>query len=414
MKKFYFHIDANSAYLSWEAVYRLQQGEQIDLRDIPSVIGGNPKTRKGIILAKSIPAKNYNIQTGETLYKALQKCPNLKIVSPNYHIYMKASNAMHNILKEYSPNIQRFSIDESFLDFNFSNRTDSIKLAFKIKERIKRELGFTVNIGISSNKLLAKVASDFKKPDNIHTLFPDEIEEKMWPLPVDVLFMVGRATIPKLHRMGIYTIGDLANANLDYLKYTLKSHGKLIWEYANGIESSGIRSDKSTSIKGIGNSTTLPRDIDQSKDALMYLLALTEMVTMRLRHNKKLCKVVVVSIKNTDLSHYSHQMTLISPTDDTNIIYDAIKTLFHQAWHSQAIRHLGVRVTSLVDNDNYQYSIFDHRNLENLRKLNSTIDDLRLKYGKDIILRSTFLHKKVKPIIGGVGEDEYKMMSSLL
>ena len=414
MEKIYFHIDANSAYLSWEAVYRLQQGEPIDLREIPSVVGGNPKTRKGIILAKSIPAKKYNIQTGETLFKALQKCPNLKIVSPNYHLYMRASNAMHEILKEYSPNIQRFSIDESFLDLNFSNKTDSIKLAFEIKERIKKELGFTVNIGISSNKLLAKVASDFEKPNNVHTLFPSEIKEKMWPLPVSDLFMVGRATTPKLHRIGIYTIGDLANTDLDYLKYSLKSHGRLIWEYANGIESSSIRNDKDTSIKGIGNSTTLPRDVNQSEDALMYLLALTEMVTMRLRHAEKLCKVVVISIKNTDLSHYSHQTTLVSSTDETNIIYDAVKNLFHQAWYFQAIRNLGVRVTGFSDNDCYQYSIFDHGNLENIRTLNSTIDDLRLRYGKDIILRSTFLHKKVKPIIGGVGEDEYKMMSSLL
>ena len=238
-----FHIDVNSAYLSWEAVYRLQHGENIDLRKIPSVVGGDPKTRHGIVLAKSIPAKRFNIKTGETLYEATNKCKNLTIVPPNYGLYMKCSNAMINLLKEYSPNIQRFSVDECFMDFTDMNALygDSIAAAQMIKERIKKELGFTVSIGVSNNKLLAKMGSDLKKPDAVTSLFPEEIKEKMWPLPIEDLFMVGRATAPKLKKLGIFTIGDLAMANLNLIKYKLKSHGELIWNYENGIEDSKIK-----------------------------------------------------------------------------------------------------------------------------------------------------------------------------
>jgi DNA polymerase-4 len=413
MSKVYFHIDANSAYLSWEAVYRLQHGDPLDLRTVPAVVGGDPKTRRGIVLAKSIPAKKYGIQTGETLYKAFQKCPHLITAPPRYDIYMKASQAMHRVLMEYTPTIQRFSIDESFIDFNDIGQ-DFVAIANTIRCQIRDELGFTVNIGISSNKLLAKVASDFQKPDRAHTLFVDEIPDKMWPLPVSDLFMVGRATTHKLHQMGIHTIGELAHADLEYLQFKLKSHGRLVWEYAQGIESSHVRKAEEDFIKGIGNSSTLSKDIDQRSDALMYLLALTEMVAMRLRHAGRLCQVVVISIRNSDLSGYSHQTTLFSPTDHTNTIFSVISRLFDEAWHGQAIRHLGVRVTGLVTNTLYQYSIFDSQQIDALRTLDVTIDQLRLKYGKDAVFRSVFAGTRIKPMIGGVGESDYKMMSSLL
>lgn len=197
-----FHIDVNSAYLSWESAYRLQQGEKLDIRTIPSVIGGDESSRHGIVLAKSIFAKKYNIKTGESLYEARRKCPELSVFPPRYWLYMQCSSAMHEILQEYTPIIQGFSVDESFLDFsNMENLyPDYMKLAETIQRKNKKRLGFTVNIGISNNKLLAKIASDLKKPDKIHTLFPAEIEKKMWPLPLEDLFMVGRATISKLYR----------------------------------------------------------------------------------------------------------------------------------------------------------------------------------------------------------------------
>ena len=193
-KPIIMHIDVNSAFLSWEACYRLQQGDLLDLRTIPSIVGGNPDTRRGIVLAKSVPAKEFNIKTGESLYSALQKCPTLTIVAPRFDLYLKCSNSLIKLLEEYSPSIQRYSIDECFLDYTNMEQHfgDPLSAAHKIKERIKNELGFTVNIGISNNKLLAKMASDFQKPDAVHTLYPHEIKEKMWPLPVGDLFMVGR------------------------------------------------------------------------------------------------------------------------------------------------------------------------------------------------------------------------------
>lgn len=252
-----FHIDVNSAYLSWEAVYRLQQGEKQDLRGIPSVVGGDPKTRHGIVLAKSIPAKKFKVKTGETLYSACQKCPNLTIISPSYGLYMKCSNALVSILKEYSSTVQRSSIDECFLDYTSMNKLmgSPMEAAHTIKDRIYKELGFTVNIGISTNKLLAKMASDFTKPNRVHTLFPHEVKSKMWPLPIEDLYMVGRATAPKLHKLGIYSIGDLATADIDLIKYRLKSHGIMIWNYANGLESSNVRVHNYIDRKGVGNST---------------------------------------------------------------------------------------------------------------------------------------------------------------
>ncbi len=414
--KVIFHIDVNSAYLSWEAVYRLQHGEKQDLREIPSVVGGDPKTRHGIVLAKSIPAKKFKVQTGESLYTACQKCPNLTIISPSYGLYMKCSNALVSILKEYSSKVQRYSVDECFLDYTSMNVLlgSPIEAAHKIKDRIYKELGFTVNIGISTNKLLAKMASDLKKPNRVHTLFPNEIKSKMWTLPVEDLYMVGRATAPKLHKMGIYSIGDLATADVDLIRYRLKSHGVMIWNYANGFEASKVRVNNYIHRKGVGNSTTIAYDVTDVENALMILLSLTEMVAMRLRNMGSLCRVVSVSIKTKDLKKYSHQRKLFSPTDSTNDIYIVVKKLFEEAWQNEPIRHLGVRISEICTDEFYQTSIFDGPNLERKRSLDSAIDDIRLKYGLKSIGRGSFVNSGIKPIIGGVGADDYPMMSSIL
>lgn len=411
-----FHIDVNSAYLSWEAVYRLQHGETIDLREIPSVIGGDEASRHGIVLAKSIPSKKYNIQTGETLLNARIKCPEIVIVPPRYWIYMQSSSAMHEILKEYTPCIQRFSVDESFL--NFSNMKnlypDYLELAHTIKDRIKSELGFTVNIGISNNKLLAKMASDFKKPNNIHTLFPHEIKEKMWPLPVEDLFMVGRATVGKLNKLNIFTIGDLANYDLDILKDKLKSHGQLIWNYAWGIENSEVRKSNYISMKGVGNSTTISFDVGDKETAHKVLLSLCETIGMRLRDSQNSCKVISVSIRGSDMISYSHQRKLDIATDSTRKLAEVSFRLFDEVWKGNKIRHLGVHVTELVPNDFYQSSLLDEFNYAKDRAINDTIDNIRLKYGAKSVIRSCFLHSGISSMCGGVGEDDYPMMSSRL
>jgi DNA polymerase IV len=416
MGRLIFHIDANSAYLSWEAVYRLQHGEKIDLRDIPSVVGGDEASRHGIVLAKSTPAKKFNIQTGETLHNARMKCPELVVVPPRYHVYVQCSSAMHALLQEYTPQIQRFSVDESFLDFSNMEHLypDYIELAETIRQRIKRELGFTVNIGISNNKLLAKVAGDLKKPDMIHTLFPEEIEKKMWPLPVEDLFMVGRATAPKLHRLNINTIGDLARYDLDILKNALKSQGELIWNYANGIDDSEVRSQNHIEMKGIGNSTTISFDVEDKDTAHKVLLSLCETVGMRLRDSQNCCNVVAVSIRGSDLISYSRQKKLSTATDSTRKIYETVCYLFDSVWKGNPIRHLGVHITDFCGSDFYQCSLLDSFNYEKDKKLNKAIDELRLRFGNKAVFKSCFLHSGIHSMCGGVGEEDYPLMSSIL
>lgn len=416
LNRLIFHVDVNSAYLSWEAAYKMQHGEQVDLRKIPSVVGGDEESRHGIVLAKSIPAKKYKIITGETLFSARQKCPNLIIVPPHYDLYVKCSTALNEILQQYTPKIQRFSVDESFLDFSNMQHLypDYMKLAEEIKERIKNELGFTVNIGISANKLLAKVASDFKKPDRIHTLFPWEIKEKMWPLPVEDLFMVGSATLPKLNRLNIFTIGDLANYDLDILKSVLKSHGVLIWNYANGIDNSEVRKSNHIEMKGIGNSTTIHRDVEDRETAHLVLFSLSEMVGARLRNSQNCCSVISIHVRNSDFTTFSHQRKLYCPTDITRKIAEVSYELFDEKWRVDPIRHMGIHVTQLCSNEFYQCSLLDNGNNEKERILDKTIDELRLKYGSKSIVRSSFLHSGIQSISGGVGEDGYPIMSSLL
>lgn len=411
-----FHIDVNSAYLSWEATYRLGQGAILDLRAIPSVVGGDEESRHGIVLTKSIPAKKYNIQTGETLHNARMKCPKIVIVPPRYWLYVQCSCAMHKIFKEYTPNIQRFSVDESFLDFSNMEKLypDYIQLANTIRRRIKKELGFTVNIGISNNKLLAKVASDFKKPDRVHTLFPDEIKDKMWPLPVEKLFMVGRATAPKLHYLNINTIGELANYDLEILKYKLKSHGQLIYNYANGRDNSKVRKSNCIEMKGIGNSTTIAFDVEDCDTAHKVLLSLCETVSMRLRDSCNCCRVVSISIRGSDLILYSRQKKLSVATDSTRRIYEVACYLFDSVWKENPIRHLGVHITEFCGNDFYQCSLLDTFNYEKDRRLNDTVDKIRLKYGSKALIRSCFLHSGLSAMCGGIGVEDYPLMSSIL
>ena len=245
MNKVIFHIDVNSAFLSWEAVYRLaHRGETLDLRTIPSAVGGDMALRHGIILAKSLPAKKYGIQTGETLLEAQRKCPGLVLVPPHYNLYEQCSRAFMEILQEYSDIVEQYSIDEAFVDMSTSCHLfgSPVETATLIKDRIREELGFTVNIGVSCNKLLAKMASDFQKPDKVHTLYPEEIESKMWPLSVSDLFFVGRATTKKLFSVGIKTIGDLAAADPVWLRTILKKQGDIIWGFAHGVDCSPVLS----------------------------------------------------------------------------------------------------------------------------------------------------------------------------
>jgi len=408
------HIDVNSAYLSWEAVDRLQHGATLDLRTVPSVVGGDEASRHGIVLAKSGPAKKFNIQTAETLHSARQKCPNLIVVPPRYEVYMRCSKAMREILCDFSDAIQIFSVDECFLDYTgMENRLGPpIDAADRIRKRMRDELGFTVNVGISTNKLLAKMAGELRKPDQTLTLYPRELQSKLWPLPIEELYMVGRRTAPKLREMGIHTIGELAQSDPAVLRYRLKSFGLMLYHFAHGIESSEVQ-PVGPSIKGLGNSTTTAFDVEDSYHAHLVLLSLSESVGSRLRANGLCAKQISISIRDRELRNQSVQTTLYTPTDCTDHIYEAVRDLFQKLWEGQPLRHMGIRTTQLSPAEGQQLSLFDSSSTR-LQALDSTIDRLRQRYGKRAICRGSFLNSGVKPVTGGVGEDEYQMMNSLL
>lgn len=399
-KRVYFHIDVNSAFLSWEAVDRLEKGDEstVDIRNIPSAIGGDVAKRHGIVLAKSIPAKKYGIVTGESISEALKKCPSLFIAPPNHKLYQKYSEAFIKILEDYSPDIEQFSVDEAFIDVTGTRRLfgEPVALAHTIKDRIRDELGFTVNIGISDVKLLAKMASDFKKPDMIHTLYFEEIEQKMWPLPVEDLFYVGKSTKDKLYTMGIRTIGELANTDKKILVANLKSHGELIWNIANGIDISNLHS-KTDKNKGYGNSTTVAVDITESESARIVLLSLCETVAKRLRADKVKGELITVTIKDNNFQSYSHQKQIDYATNSTSDIFEYAMEIFNEMWEGTPIRLLGVSAGKLQTPDQaVQLSLFDDDIHIKREACDVAIDKIREKFGKDAIKRATYLDTNKK------------------
>ena len=388
-----FHIDVNSAFLSWEAVERLKEGERIDLRTIPSAVGGDMATRHGVVVAKSIPAKKYNIVTGEPVINAMRKCPNLIVVSPRHDVYKRYSKAFMNILREYSDVVEQYSIDEAFVDMTGTRRLFGAPLeaAQKISNQIKNELGFTVNIGISTNKLLAKMASDFKKPDRVHTLFPDEISTKMWPLKVGDLFFAGKSTVKILNSIGIRTIGELANTDKDLIVKRLKKHGDVLWRYANGLDDSPVEPVRADN-KGYGNSITMSYDVTQSNQAKEVLLWLTEKVCQRLRSDGFKAESVTVFVKYSDFTKESHQCTLVSSTDITQEIYRYVCKLFDEMWDETPIRLLGVSAGKVSKEETgRQLELFDTTDYGKLEKLDKAMDDIRKKYGQNAIKRASLI-----------------------
>jgi DNA polymerase-4 len=393
-EKIIFHVDVNSAFLSWEAVYRKNVlGETLDLRSIPSAVGGDSSKRHGIILAKSTPAKKYKIQTGEPIVQALQKCPELVLVPPNHTLYEQCSQSLLDLLYEYTPDIEPFSIDEAFLDMTGAciHFASPLKAAQTIKDRVKNELGFTVNIGISSNKLLAKMASDFQKPDMIHTLFPDEVPAKMWPLPLEELFFVGRSTSKILHGLGLNTIGDIAKMDLSILKAHIgNKHGQLIYQYANGINNDLIETAESPN-KGIGSSTTLSRDVTDYETAKPVLLSLSETVAARLRTSEVKSSCITVELTDCDFNHQTHQTSLLSPTNTANTIQETACRLLKECWNGTPLRLLGIRATKLTTEEYTQMNLFDMTRNEKLEKLDKALDSIRSRYGSDSVKRARFM-----------------------
>lgn len=409
MDKVIFHIDVNSAFLSWEAVYRIYcLGGKTDLREQVAAVGGDMAMRHGIILAKSIPAKRFGIKTGETILEAKQKCPELILVPPNYGLYEQRSHAFMDILREYSPCVEQYSIDEAFMDMTGTELLfdEPVVSANRIRERIRDELGFTVNIGISENKLLAKMASDFKKPDRVHTLWRSELAEKLWPLPVSDLFFVGRATAAKLFKMGIKTIGQLAQTDVTFLKRCLKKHGEVIWAFANGYDTSVVRSEPEAN-KGYGNSTTIAFDVTDAGTAKLVLLALAETVGTRLREAGVGAEVVAVGIKTYDLRYASHQMVLPNATNITNEIHRYACRLFDDLWDGSPIRHLGIHTSRIRDHVNMrQIDMFDHTDYEKLEQMDQAVDAIRRRYGNDAVMRAAFVGGRIDHMSGGISREK--------
>ncbi|MGN0402061.1 MAG: DNA polymerase IV [Acetatifactor sp.] len=417
MKSIIFHIDVNSAFLSWEAVFRLKhRGGTLDLRQIPAAVGGDMTMRHGIILAKSIPAGKYGVRTGESIPEAKKKCPNLMLVPPNYSLYERCSAAFMEILREYSDVVEQYSIDEAFVDMSTTCHLFGTpeETAGQIRERIYQELGFTVNIGISENKLLAKMASDFRKPNRVHTLYAHEIREKMWPLPVSDLFFVGRATAKRLLELGIRTIGELAQADPVMLRDYLKKQGEVIWGFANGIDCSPVLSEAPAN-KGYGNSTTAPFDVTDRENAEKILLALAETVGSRLRQDGVQIEVVAVGIKSTDLSYASHRKILSASTNITGEIYRAACELFRELWDGAPIRHLGIH-TCRVQSGEFarQLTLFDEIDYSKLMKVDETMDGIRKRYGIDSVKRAVFLNQPIDHMCGGISREKREVDYSKL
>ncbi len=403
-----FHVDANSAFLSWTAAYRVRVlGETEDLREVPAVIAGDRESRHSIILAKSGPAKKYGIQTGEPLFQALEKCPHLKIAEPDYGLYVECSRHFVAILKEFSPQVQQYSIDEAWVDMTGTERLwGSPRLAAeKMRKRINDELGFTVNIGISSNKLLAKMAGDFEKPNKVHTLYPEEVEAKFWPLPVRDLFLVGAATERKLKLLGIHTIGELAKADVNVLKKRLGKHGETIWHFANGRNAEAVTPEPAEA-KGFGNSVTTAQDVVTHEQGHQVLLSLCETVASRMRKDGKCGSCVSVHLRTNEFVHFSHQAQLGGATNITSEIFEAACRVFDEAWDGVTpLRQLGVQMTRLSSEPYQQFDLFSGmspQQFERKLKLDETVDALRDKFGEDIIRRAKFAQTPGAHMAGGL------------
>ena len=414
MSRIIFHIDVNSAFLSWTAVEKLKNGSDVDLREIPAIIGGDEASRHGIVLAKSVSAKKYGVTTGEPVASALRKCANLVMEPPNHQMYREYSRQLMDYFKTYTPDIEQLSVDECFLDYTPIAHLygEPVAFAHRLKDEVKEKFGFTVNIGMSEVKILAKMASDFQKPNRVHTLWKSEIAHKMWPLPVSELFMVGNSSLPKLRNLGIHTIGDLANTDKALLEAHFKSFGKLIWENANGIGSDVVESEEAAA-KGVGNSTTLSSDVTDREQAKKVLLKLSESVSSRLRKHEFLAGNATVEIKYADFTKCSHQAPFLTPTNATSKIYGLSCELFDELWNGSPIRLLGIRTSKLQDvGEPVQMSLFDMElpkvekqkvveqkgpSIEKLEKLDKAMDFIKKRFGNDAIVRGSALMKDKQP-----------------
>lgn len=392
--KIIFHIDVNNAFLSWTAVDLLEKGYKKDIRKIPSIIGGDEESRHGIVLAKSPVAKKYGIVTAETIYSAKRKCPRLEVFSPSHDMYNRRSRELFSFLSTFTPDLKQFSIDEAFLDMSNMGYIykDIIALAYQIKEEVKNKFGFTVNIGIGNNNLCAKMASDFEKPDKVHTLFSYEIKDKMWPLPVCDLLYVGKNSVQKLNQLGIHTIGELALANVDLLKPYFKNMAKDLIDRANGIDLTNLR-DKSSSNKSISVSKTLPKDVLDIEKLKEILLWEAEEVGRTLRRQGYFTKTIAITFRNNHFFDYSHQITLSQGVHSTIDIYNEAIHILEIAWRHDAIRNIGIRLDNLTVKDSIQLDLFSGEGKIKANNVQEVLDRINDKFGESFVTIASLKRK---------------------
>ena len=392
LSKIYFHIDVNNAFLSWEAIYLMQNGKEIDIRNIESAVAGDPKNRTGVILAKSPKAKAFGVKTGEAIFQAKNKCPNLVLFPPHHEFYNQQSKKMKKLLENYSDVVEPYSIDEYFIEY-IPLLGSYLDVASEIQAKIYNELGFTVNIGVSDTKYLAKIASDFDKPNKIHTLFKYEIKEKLWPLKIEDMFLLGPKSAKKLREIGINTIGKLANTNIEILKSHLKSHGEELYHFAWGKDIDE-KHEKKEAPKSVGHSKTSSYDLRDIDEIYNFILDIVNDTCIRLRHENMKAKNITVTLKTNNFDVYSSSITLDTVTDSTSEIFKICKKIFNTMYRKEPLRLIGISLSCLEKEGLTQLNMFDCIN-EKTCKVDKTVDSILEKYNNSgLITRGSLIKSK--------------------
>lgn len=403
-----FHVDVNSAFLSWSAVEHLKHGGTVDYRTVASAIAKQGENGGGIILAKSEKAKACGIVTADVVWQAKQKCPDLLIIPPDYPVYLRASYAMKSLLRDYSPAVEAFSIDECFIDMTgqekFFGKPE--KVAYKLKERIKSELGFTVNVGIGSTKATAKMASDFQKPDRVHTLWPHELKTKLWPQPIDFLFMAGRRTVASLMRFGIKTVGDFAVLSPQLVKERYGKNGMLLWKYANGLDDDPVWEGDAPPSKSISKSVTVSRPLSDVKECGDILLYIAEELSYKLMDKGLKAAVLSVSVKDEQYHYCSKQQRYEEPLFHYCDIFEKSMELFQKLYHGGKVKYIGMGLSDLSSERLVEATLFGHDSVKDER-LSETMFQLKKRYGKNVITTARSLGSRVDELFRHFDEDDF-------
>jgi len=391
MERTILHSDCNSFYASVECLYHPE------IRNKPVAVGGEPEHRHGIILTKNQIAKRYGVTTGEALWQARQKCPDLIIIHPRYDLYLRFSRLAHKIYLEYTDRVEPFGIDECWLDVTGSVTLygDGEKIARKINQRIKEELGITVSVGVSWNKIFAKLGSDYKKPDAVTVISQENYKTIAWPLPVENLLYVGPATTRKLNGLGIHTIGELANTPLDCLHRRFGKWGDMLHCFANGNDITPVEKyDESQLIKSVGNSTTTIRDLTTDENVKMVLFVLAESVGRRMREQGFKGRTLTVWVRDNQLLSISRQCKFTKYTNISSEIAAKAMWLFKRiySWYSP-IRSIGISMSDFVpDTTPTQIDLYGNEQQRmRLERLDGTIDTLKRRFGNYCLQRASLL-----------------------